>query len=222
MYRLVVLTHGDHGDTLRATLESFHEHVTPKPSEYVCIRDGYGALPPINPDGQTWRGVVLMPQQGFCAATRAAWRAASLPGVEYVFWLEHDFRFLRPVDVNAMVRVLGTSPALAQVSLLRGPENRAERHAGSVLGPLRRKGREFHARELLAPDGDYIEHDAYFTTNPSLMRRAFMADNPWPSNPDECEGHFGLSLIADGYRFAIMGDGEPWVEHTGERDGFGY
>lgn len=223
-YRLVLLTHGGdaHASTLRRTLDSFFDHVRPWPTDYVCVRDGNGPLPPINPDGQTWRGLVLQPQQGFCAATRAAWRAATLPGEDYVFWLEHDFAFLRPVDLSDAAGLLDADPTLAQVSLLRGPENPAERRAGGVVEAQVRAGKQVLVRRDFGADFNWLDHEAYFTTNPSLMRREFMADNPWPDDGEQCEGKYGLALRERGYHFGILGDGEPWIEHTGRRDGFGY
>lgn len=75
----------------------------------------------------------------------------------------------------------------------------------------------------LAPAPVWLEHRSYFTTNPSLMRRAFMAEHPWPDYPDQCEGRFGIDLIQAGYSFGVWGDGSPWVEHIGAaRTGFGY
>ena len=64
-----------------------------------------------------------------------------------------------------------------------------------------------------------------FTTNPSLMRRQFMAENPWPAEYDQrCEGLFGIDLRERGYSFGAWGSGEPWVRHLGRRDrsGWGY
>lgn len=219
-YRLVVLTHGE-SIMLDDTLRSFHEHVTVKPSEYVCIRDGGGRLPPINPDGQTWRGAVLQPQQGFCVATRAAWRAATLPGPEYVFWLEHDFHFTREVEVDAMAAALDENPNAAQMALVRNAENGREQRAGGLVASWPDGGELWH---VFHEGGEfpYLLHGHYFTTNPSLMRTRFMVANPWPEDGEECEGKFGLYLREQGYVFGAWGDGTEWVEHTGKRDGFGY
>lgn len=219
-YRLVVLTHGDHGDVLRRTLASFHEHVTPKPWDYVCVRDGGGALPPINPDGQTWRGAVLKPQQGFCGATRAAWRAAVLPGADYVFWLEHDFVFVRDVDVRVLAAILDTNPHLAQLALMRQAVNGAEKDAGGLFQFHEARGA--YDIRVTAEGHTWLEHDICLTTNPSLMRREFMAEHPWPDYHDQCEGRFSGDLRQAGYRFGHWGSGEVAVEHIGRRDGFGY
>jgi len=221
-YRLVVLTHGA-SDTLEPTLRSFHEHVTPKTADYVCIRDGGGKLPPINPDGQTWRGTVLQPQQGFCAATRAAWKAATLPGPDHVFWLEHDFLFRQDVDLRPIMETLEQDHRLAQMQFMRGPVSARERRAGGLY-QLRKDAYSQAFTNLLSSSAayPYLEHRAYFTTNPSVMRREFMQACPWPTHESECEGKFGIDLVERGFKFGVWGAGEPWVDHIGKRDGFGY
>lgn len=225
-YRLVVLTHGE-GATLERTLLSFHEHVTPKPADYVCIRDGGGKLPPINPDGQTWRGSVLQPQQGFCAATRAAWKAATLPGPDFVFWLEHDFTFRRDIDLRPIMETLLANPLLAQMQFMRGPVSVPEKRAGGLYES--RPGEYSQAFTNLLSSAEaypYLEHRSYLTTNPSLMRRAWMAAHSWPppigKYAEQCEGKFSIDLVERGFKFGVWGAGEPWVDHIGERDGFGY
>jgi len=218
-YRLVVLTHGESA-TLTETLRTFHEHVTPKPVDYVCIRDGGGKLPPINPDGQTWHGVQLMPQQGFCAATRAAWKAAVLPGPEYVFWLEHDFRFVRDIPLARLAAVLDERPTLAQLALIRNAVNTQEKKAG---GWLRLHGPDIELTHVAKgdPAAVWLEHSICFTTNPSLMRRAWMAAHTWPPFHSECEGRFSGQLREAGFTFGHWDTVES-VEHIGVRDGFGY
>lgn len=211
-YTLAVLTHGQ-STTLDRAMESFWENVSPWPSEKICVRDGNGRLPGIGDDHEPWRGVVLVPQQGFCAATRALWRACVTMGTEYVFWLEHDFVFTRALDLRELADVLDDHPTLSQMHLIREPVNDRERKAGGIV-PMQRADYEQH-------DG-WMEHRLYHTTNPSLMRRDFMRDNPWPDYDSECEGKFSWDLRALGFSTGAWGEGEPWVEHIGERDGFGY
>jgi hypothetical protein len=239
-YLLVLMTHGTHGptDTLERTLASFLENVTPAPARVYLHQDGPGSphfyreggfpVPLILPGG--------FEALGFCGATRRAWAdAASLTEHDYVFWLEHDFTFDRPVALVELAALLDGHPTLAQVSLMRGPENAAERAAG---GLYEAHPEAFEARTewfdwFGGPPGDpetphelrerpWLDHAAYFTTTPSLMTRGFMAENPWPVYPSECEGRFGLDLVGRGYRFAVWGSGEHWVTHIGTRSGFGY
>lgn len=118
-YRLVVLTHGESA-TLRDTLASYMENVTPEPVETRLVYDGNPLR--MNPDlnglrfpppltlhhpmqgdtGTDW-------SEGFCKASRRAWDAACSDAVqpaEYAFWLEHDFMFTRPVDLMPLADVL--------------------------------------------------------------------------------------------------------------------
>lgn len=227
-YRLLVLTHGN-SLTLDATLRSFAEYVSPAPTSALLVYDGpndYAAsrllgleYPPQLPfDGAIHSSGVA---SGFCEATGRAWRLAvsERPLPEYVFWLEHDFIFDRRVDLEALRWLLDYDPRLAQVSIMRGAANATERAAG---GLVESRPDDFTLCTIGTTGEDYLEHRAYFTTTPSLMTRRFMAENPWMSYVDQCEGKFGLDLVERGYHFAVWGDGEPWVTHIGERTGFGY
>lgn len=238
-YRLIVLTHGDCAP-LEATLASFAAHVTPAPESCVLVYDGpelYGALSP-HPNLSAveteipWT-IATMPegrQGGFCAATRRAWsfgggeNALSHQEHDHVFYLEHDFLFLRRVDLRDLAAPLDSNKRLAQMALMRDAVSEEE-HAAGGLFELRRSGYQQLASFLPGPSGapvEYLEHTAYLTTNPSLMRRDWMADHPWPDYPQQCEGRFGIDLVADGWRFGAWGEGEPWVRHAGVRTGFGY
>lgn len=223
-YRLAILTHGDQ-PTLRRCLESFQEHVSPGPSEAVILYDGpspnvrsFTALAP-----QTF--LHTGKQRGFCGATRALWEASSRYGPALVFWLEHDFVFERDVDLRDLATILAENPQLAQVSLMRDAVSPAEIEAGGLYG-LRPDAytHRLQSVEDLDPSRtfEWMEHQAYFTTNPSLMLRGFMEENPWPDYPAQCEGRFGLDLIARGFNFGVMGRGEAWVSHVGVRTGKGY
>jgi hypothetical protein len=98
--------------------------------------------------------------------------------------------------------------------------NDEERMAGGVIAKHEARGDVF--TKNIHRSMPWLEHQAYFTTNPSLMTKAFMAENPWPKRPDQCEGVMGIELRRKGFRFAFVGDGEPWVSHHGSRNGFGY
>jgi hypothetical protein len=238
-YRLIVITHGDCAP-LRATLESFVEHVTPKPTSVWLHRDGPTKdgvdIPVVTRDGTPGETDFSHPAVGFCRSVAKGWAAAAAAAEPYVFWLEHDFRFIRDVDLNLLAAALDLNPEIAQMSFMRAAANTAELAAGGVVANQRARGSEFIERTLWATSawfhrdgpGDtalpWLDHDAYFTTNPSLMTTAFMAENPWPTEYTSwCEGRFGIDLKARGHRFGIVGQAEPWVEHVGTRDeGFGY
>jgi hypothetical protein len=211
-YTLAVLTHG-RGSMLTETLRSFRDNVEPQPVRVLVHSDaGFGQwrvpFPRLNVR------VEREPRPlGFCGATRSLWRRAMDEATAYVFWLEHDFRFLRPLDLTAIAATLEDQPELAQMALMRNAVNEAELAAGGLF--------ESRRGEYEEVDG-WLRHRSYFTTNPSLMRRPFMEAHPWPDHESECEGRYGLDLVAAGFSFGVWGHGEPWVEHVGIRSGFGY
>ena len=221
-YLLAVLTHGNNADVLAQTIRSFEDSVTPAPSVRLLIQDGPCALPPLSDN--LWTCQTLPHPRGFCFASRQMWkisqRLADAEGIDYVFWLEHDFCFLREVDLRDLAVVLEQEHSIAQVSLMRGTVNEEEVRAGGVLEHFKGLGGTF--KEHCVQNLVWTEHSSYFTTNPSLMRVRFMQSNAWPVEEPYCEGRFGIELIERGYRFAIMGNGESWVDHIGNRNGFGY
>lgn len=224
-YRLIVITHGgeETAGQLADTIHSFYQHVTPAPVDKVLVEDG-----PPKPSwcwaderlSTGWSG-----PHGFCVATSAGWAAgAACHDVDFVYWLEHDFIHLRPVNLEALAAPLAADPMLAQMQMMRDAVNEAERAAGGLYES--RPGQYLPRDERINFGGIYgpswLEHTSYLTTNPCLMRRDFMAAHPWPEYESECEGRFGIDLVAAGYRFGVWGGGEPWVKHVGSRTGFGY
>lgn len=232
-YRLVVLTHGTDGRFLEESLDSFFEHVRPDPVEVYLHGDGEAAQERCY-DLATKRlrgmgdDVVLggtHEQKGFCGSCGEVWDEATAPDVDFVFWLEHDFLFTRQVDLVPIGNVLEGCPELAQMAFMRGPANADEHAAGGLYNRYRDRYSLRHGWPYVpgAESGyPFLRHRVYFTTNPSLMRREFMETNPWPDDPRECEGRFGLRLIANGYKFGVWGEGEQWVNHIGVRTGHGY
>lgn len=206
-YLLIVLTH-DGGATLRRCLESFVEQVTPPPTDAVLIEDGPHMVPV---EWWTGRRVNLGRQQGFCKAVAAGWLEAQRSECPFVFWLEHDFLFHEPVDLRDVAAVLGRNRHLAQMSLLRQPVSPAEIARGGILN-----GFAHHRCEDFMSGADWIEHDEYWTTNPSLFPQPLARYHDWPEGP-ECEGRFGQHLRANGYSFGVWGHGQQQVEYIGER-----
>ena len=223
-YILAVLSHG--APTSRyaeRALRSFVGNVEPSPVVTVYLHDGPGECYTGLPEGPK-EYASSGAQAGFCGATRELWQraliAAAAYGAPFVFWLEHDFVFERRVSLPMLADVLLGKPALAQISLMRGAENAKEKRSGGVVQSF--PALTFAPHPPLTEHPVWLEHDAYFTTNPSLMRTRFMLDNQWPEYEDQCEGRYGIDLRQRGYRFAVWGDGAPWVRHIGTRDGKGY
>lgn len=160
-------------------------------------------------------------RQGFGGAIRHAWEHLSHLWEPFVFHLEDDFTFNRPVDLSAMADTLMRNQHLVQLALRRQPWNDEERAAGGII--------EQHPDDYTQSVDElgyrWVEHRRFFTTNPSLYRRSLI-EHGWPEG-EHSEGHFTHKILAldPRKRFAFWGDrhDEPWVEHIGhERAGVGY
>lgn len=161
------------------------------------------------------------PRRGFGGAIGHAWsRLLERSDAEFVFHLEADFLFSRPVDLIEILRVLSERPHLAQMALRRQPWNPDEWAAGGIV--------EQHPDDYTeVTDGraTWLEHRRFWTTNPSLYRRSLCARG-WPAGP-QSEGRFGLRLFEEdpAARSGFWGartSGE-WCEHIGHaRAGTGY
>lgn len=215
-YRLIVITHGGDETTpmLRDTLAAFEEMVTPEPVESVLIEDG------IRKERFEWDGLrfTIGDSVGFCEMMRLGWAVAAAPGVDYIYWLEHDFLHLKPVHLGDLALVL-QDPLIAQVSLMRQPVNESE-----GIGIANERRQEFVSHLLTLPKQKrslWMEQAIYWTTNPSLFRSELARKVELPKGP-ECEGHLTALLREKGYSFGVWGDGESWIQHVGERTGHGY
>lgn len=158
---------------------------------------------------------------GFDGAIRKGWRRViTETDAEFVFHLEADFTFNRPVPIADMAAVLKARPYLVQLALRRQPWNNQEKAAGGVV--------EMHPDDYTEADLNgwrWLEHIRNFTTNPSLYPRA-VCEYGWPAGP-QSEGRFGIELRKNNpeLRFAYWGhanSGEA-CEHIGHhRTGTGY
>lgn len=159
-------------------------------------------------------------RRGFGGAIQCAWRVLRARSkAAFIFHLEDDFTFNRPVPIADMRRILTMKPTLAQVALRRQAWNEAERRAGGVIESNPSAFTE-HTRAGLT----WLEHNLFFTTNPCLYRRDLIENHEWPDGPGS-EGHFSIRLRDVGYRFAYLGgpDDMEHVTHIGsERVGTGY
>lgn len=177
----------------------------------------------------TFRHINGGPRRGFGGAIRSAWRhLAEHSAARYVFHLEGDFTFERPVDLAAMAAVLDSRPHLAQMALVRQAWNEEEAAAGGVIH--RFPGAYQPCSDPSIP-ASWLEHRLFFTTNPSLYP-ARLRGVGWPDGA-QSEGRFAAQLLTDGLpavaaadvRFGYWGspDDQPWVIHIGQtRAGNGY
>jgi hypothetical protein len=217
MIAVVVFTDG-RTNLLRRTIKSFHEQVSGEIVERWIyddsgnrkVREAISKNHPeftlINhPSGE---------RQGFAGAIRTAWDALRHESIaDFIFHLEDDFTFNRPIDLADLQNILVKRTNVAQVALLRQAWNPDEIEAGGLI-QMRPDDYVSH----LDRDGRcWLEHDLFFTTNPSLYRKSMIEMFDWPAGP-ESEGRFGLKLREHGYRFAYWGarDDGPAVHHIGE------
>jgi hypothetical protein len=176
---------------------------------------------------------------GFAGAIREGWRrlAEHPDPFDYVLHLEDDWRFLEPLDLAGMTALLAARrddvaavgcPDLAQVALLRQPVAPLEIRAGGVV-ELWRESYTVSEVTLVPPDPigsqtiRWLEHDLFFTTNPSVYRRDLL-ELGWPDS-SRSEEVFTARCREAGYRFAFYGaSAKPRVWHTGNdrREGRGY
>lgn len=158
-------------------------------------------------------------RQGFGGAIREIWDVLrKRSAADYIFHLEDDFTFNRPVPLDDMIEILDEQPELAQVALRRQAWNSHEIRAGGVI-----EVNPDAYTERLGHFHSYLEHDLFFTTNPSLYRRSLL-DNEWPEGANS-EGRFTGWMRDLNYRFAYLGERSdpPWVHHIGdERAGKDY
>lgn len=213
-YLLAIPTNGR--ACLRETLESFRQRVSPSPRGVLVFEDGCQVEPfggGTEWNGVSWAAFGSAEPVGFCAATSVLWNEAARAEIDFIFWLEDDFLFNRELELRPLAEVLFEQPRLSQMGLMRGPANSDEEAAGGVIAAM---PEAYHFHDT------WVETRRNHSTGCSLMRRAFMEANPWPLYESECEGQFSLDLLARGFTFGVWGQGEAWVEHVGQRAGFGY
>lgn len=160
-----------------------------------------------------------MENLGHSRNVKRAWAHLSqrhfAPGHDFVFWLEDDFAFERPLDLAPVVEVLKANPYLRQMAFLRHPVYRSEVEAGGVINKDR--GEYLHVT-----DGDglgWYEHRRWFTLNPMVMPRSIPRQHhhhypitplhEWAFSRVLCDG----DRDAQEARFGYWGDGAPYTRH---------
>lgn len=203
--------------TLGETLDSFERNVacdevtrrlmcvdTPDPAVAAELADTWPA----------WDVVHTSTGVGYAGAVAAAREAALRSGQPWVWWMEDDFRFERPVHLADMQDCM---PArCVQMSLMRQAWYDHEVEWGGVVEA---NPDAFTPVEPL----HHLAQRTYWTQNPHLARRAALT-RPWPTGADS-ERRYGVELfkgLPDAY-CGVWGDGEPWVTHLGDQQaGTGY
>lgn len=229
MIRLNVMTDGRR-DYIGRTLASAREQLSGLVTERV-IHDDSG-----DEDHRAWLRASFPdfevigsgPRRGFGGAMINLWRdTAERSQAPWVFHLEDDFLFTRPLNLTAMTDLLHRQPHLAQMAL--------RRQAWGVeveVGGFMEQNPGCYSEH--ADDVDtWVEHRLFFTTNPAMYRRQLI-DVGWPEGLNS-EGRFGFVLKDRGLPWGVAGDdvrfgfygsmegGRDSVWHIGEhRAGTGY
>lgn len=168
-------------------------------------------------------------RSGFGGAIRSAWsylaRTAEADEARFVFHLEDDFTFNRPVPLAELAFVLDHRPELVQLALRRQPWNETERAAGGIVESNPAAYEERRTGPMFRPMFQWLEHRLFFTTNPSLYRRS-LTWRGWPEGAHS-EGRFGIELLNENpdavFGFWGARDSGEWVTHIGDvRAGTGY
>jgi hypothetical protein len=152
---------------------------------------------------------------GFAGAIAAGWRVLDnlLDEDAHVFHLEDDWHFDDRPPLERMVELLELEPELANVALVRNAVNRREHAAGGLIASY--PAGTFAERTTNGID--WLEHRAYFTTNPGIYPRHLIATGF--ADPPDAERKYGAELLERGYRFAYLGraDDPPLAWHRGKR-----
>jgi hypothetical protein len=210
------------GDCLRRSIDTFHHLKGPISVRVIHDDSGDPAYAAWlwAEYGDDWVIHSTGTRSGFAGAYRSAWTwLLEHDRNDWILQTEDDFLIGRDADLAAMVKVLNSHPKLAQLALRRQAWNPMEIAAGGIV--------EQHPddyTDVTSPDGEWLEHRRFWTTNPSLFHRR-MLHRGWPDGPHS-EGHFGIGLFTDTDMvcgFWGSRDSGEWVEHIGShRVGSGY
>lgn len=213
---VIVLTTGTR-DTLEKTLQSAEQMISGPIGRRVVVLDSGRStvLDRVRRAAPGW-DVVRIKAGRYDRAVAGAREVALRSGQPWVFWIEDDFVFEVPVELERLEGLMTAKPALVQVSLLRQAWYPDEVAAGGIIDA---KPNAFRQAE------GYVAHRDYWTMNPHLARRSFWAGHEWPKGPGS-ERRFGLELFRDPrIGVGIFGelDDPPRVTHIGETHaGTGY
>lgn len=158
-------------------------------------------------------------RRGHAETMRDAFEIVAEVDPDLVVHVEDDFLFVKPLELEAMAKILELRPHLCQIALRRQAWYPSELRAGGIV----EKAPEFY-RDCSEGALRWLEHRLFFTTNPTLYRRD-LVDLGWPAGA-RSERAFARRVFADPLtRSAFFGAREepPRVIHIGEeRAGYGY
>ena len=216
----IVLTNG-RGACLARMMESYETYVGTPSGTIVDDSGDSNYREYLERDYPGWRIAPVADEAcGYSAAMQKVWSIAAEH--EYVFLIEDDFVFQRAVSPGLLAEILDKNPHLFQFVLVRQPWFPHEVAAGSLLASI--EGMGFPLNLTGTNGNSYLTHLRGWSTNPTVFRGSdWVRDRPWPEG-EGSEYRFGLNLVQDepGRLFAYWGDGSEYVEHIGQRTGFGH
>lgn len=211
-------------NVLKRTIASLHDQAGPFSELYLYDDSGHAGQRKLLRERYPEFTLIEHPsgeRQGFGGAIRTVWQhLREHSTADYIFHMEDDFIFQREVDLMDLAVILTARPDLAQVAYVRQAWNPEEKQAGGVI----EVSPELFEQYEDVTGRAWLEHDKFFTTNPSLYRRSMILGFDWPEG-DHSEGVFTAMLREAGYRFGYWGriGDPPVVWHIGEhRYGVGY
>jgi GT2 family glycosyltransferase len=217
----VVLTTGTRWQ-LGETLDSFERNVAcdEVTRRLMCVDSpDDGIVDELAATWPAWDVVHTSRGVGYAGAVAAAREEALRSGQPWVWWMEDDFRFERPVPIYRLQAAM--PQRCAQMSLMRQAWYDHETAAGGVIAA--NPDAFTDVNDTVA--GLHVAHRAYWTQNPHLTRRATLT-RPWPAGKDS-ERRYGADLFAEqpDVYCGVWGvrDDPPAVTHLGDQQaGHGY
>lgn len=221
-YLLALLTMKGRESEVEHTLETFERYVTPMPTALHCHVDGATSLPRLLYGGMPWEGDVDPEPVGFCRSAHVVWEAAlTHTDCDWVFWIEDDCEFVRPVNLGLLTHVMEAIPEVVQMALPGGGGDEIYRHNPERMATM--MGDDGSTRPLAddecseCDEAPWFSHTGHWET-PCMFRRDLAEEFELPEGP-RCERKLGFTLRAGipGALFGVWGGGAVWVRHEGDR-----
>ena len=223
MITTLIFTDG-RDELLKQCITSLDQHVSFPQEDRRVIVDDTGEAAHWDYLQKVYPRCIVLPHLkkiGFCRTISTAWQWVLNSSIwtEYVFHVEDDFIFQRPVSLGDLIEVLDKNQDVAQLALKRQPVNNTEVEAQDLY-----RARPGQWEQKKTGEHYWLKHRNFFTTNPSLYPFSILQHiKLWEAC--ECEGRFGIYLQTFGLSFGYWGTLEdpPWVLHSGLlRKGTGY
>lgn len=150
---------------------------------------------------------------GFSNAMSKCFDMAAESDCDYILHTEDDFILNKKIKLDDLVTVLDSDDKLAQVALQRQGWFDHEKTHNTLIQSIKSQGYNVVQKENKGLF--YVEHNHYWTCNPSLYP-VFIAKMGWPKENDS-EKKFTQKVFGLGLKSSYFGkeDEEYLVTHTG-------